>query len=170
MSAFRLKLAGLALISALGASAAHAQNSYPSLFSGQGKATWAAPSRPSVEIKQDGRNNGAAASQNGIDNALRILQNGAFNTGQVKQDGVNNDATIRQIGRNNDATITQTGANNSACVVQIGRGNSAGVVQTGGQSVGVVQTRRGSHEFPAVLCEIDPQNPGKLRRAVTKLF
>lgn len=167
MSAFRLWLAGLALISVLGASAAQAQNSYPSLFAGQGKSAWAAPS---VEIKQEGRGNGAAESQNGFNNALRILQNGGFNTGQVKQDGVNNDATIRQIGRNNDATITQTGANSSACVVQVGRGNSAGVVQTGGQSVGVLQTRAGSRTFPAVLCEIDPQNPGKLRRAVTKLF
>ena len=167
MTAFRLRLAGLTLISVLGASAAHAQHSYPSLFSGQGKSAWVAPS---VAISQKGRGNGAAAGQNGIDNLIRILQNGAFNTSQVNQDGANNDATIRQIGRNNDATITQTGANNSACVVQVGRGNSAGVVQAGGQSVGVLQTRAGSRTFPAVLCEIDPQNPAKLRRAVTKLY
>jgi hypothetical protein len=167
MSAFRRRLAGLVLIGALGPSAAQAQSSYPALFSGYNKSAWAAPSS---EITQYGRGNGAAAGQNGVDSAIRILQNGAFNTGQTKQDGVNNDATIRQIGRGNDATITQTGVNNSACIVQVGRGNSAGVVQTGGQSVGVIQTRAGSHTFPVVLCEIDPQNPGRLRRAVTKLF
>jgi hypothetical protein len=167
MSAFRRRLAGLALIGALGASAAQAQSSCPALFSGYTKSAWAAPSS---EITQYGRGNGAVAGQSGVDSAIRILQNGAFNTGQTKQDGVNNDATIRQIGRCNDATITQTGVNNSACIVQVGRGNSAGVVQTGGRSVGVIQTRAGSHTFPAVLCEIDPQNPGRLRRAVTKLF
>ena len=145
MSAFRRRLAGLALIGALGASAAQAQSSYPALFSAYTKSAWAAPS---VEITQYGRGNGSAAGQNGVDSAIRILQ----------------------IGRRNDATITQTGVNNSACIVQVGRGNSAGVVQTGGQSVGVIQTRAGSHTFPAVLCEIDPQNPGRLRRAVTQLF
>jgi hypothetical protein len=145
MSAFRRRLAGLALIGALGASAAQAQSSYPALFSAYTKSAWAAPS---VEITQYGRGNGSAAGQNGVDSAIRILQ----------------------IGRRNDATITQTGVNNSACIVQVGRGSSAGVVQTGGQSVGVIQTRAGSHTFPAVLCEIDPQNPGRLRRAVTQLF
>jgi hypothetical protein len=166
MSTFRFKLAGLALITALGASAAHAQ-SYPSLFSGHSRQ---AAMKPAVEIKQEGRNNGAAAAQNGIDNAIRILQNGSFNTGQVRQDGVNNDATIRQIGKNNNGTITQTGSNNSACLVQIGRNNSGEIVQSGGQSVGVVQTRKGTFEFPAALCELDPKNPGKLRRAVRGYF
>jgi hypothetical protein len=145
MSAFRRRLAGLALIGALGASAAQAQSSYPALFSAYTKSAWAAPS---VEITQYGRGNGSAAGQNGVDSAIRILQ----------------------IGRRNDATITQTGVNNSACIVQVGRGSSAGVVQTGGQSVGMIQTRAGIHTFPAVLCEIDPQNPGRLRRAVTQLF
>jgi hypothetical protein len=145
MSAFRRRLAGLALIGALGASAAQAQSSYPALFSAYTKSAWAAPS---VEITQYGRGNGSAAGQNGVDSAIRILQ----------------------IGRRNDATITQTGVNNSACIVQVGRGSSTGVVQTGGQSVGMIQTRAGIHTFPAVLCEIDPQNPGRLRRAVTQLF
>jgi hypothetical protein len=116
MSAFRRRLAGLALIGALGASAAQAQSSYPALFSAYTKSAWAAPS---VEITQYGRGNGSAAGQNGVDSAIRILQ----------------------IGRRNDATITQTGVNNSACIVQVGRGSSTGVVQTGGQSVGVIQTR-----------------------------
>jgi hypothetical protein len=54
--------------------------------------------------------------------------------------------------------------------VQIGRNNSADIAQTGGQSVGVVQTRKGSFEFPAALCELDPKNPAKLRRAVRGYF
>ena len=167
MSALRLRLAGPALIGALGASAAQAQSSCPAPFWGYPKSAWAVPR---VEITQSGRGNGAAAGQNGIDNVIRILQNGAFNIGHAKQDGANNDATIRQIGRNNDATITQTGANKSACIVQVGRRNSAGVAQAGGQGVGVIQTRAGSLTFPAVPCEFDPQSPGKLRRAVTNLF
>jgi hypothetical protein len=167
MSALRLRLAGPALIGALGASAAHAQSSCPAPFSGYPKSAWAVPS---VGITQSGRSKGAAAGQNRIGNVIRILQNGAFNNGHVKQHGVNNDATIRQIGHNNDATLTQTVAKNSACIVQVGRRNSAGVAQTGGQGVGVIQTRAGSLTFPAVPCEFDPQSPGKLRRAVTNLF
>lgn len=167
MSAFCRRLAGLALIGVLGASAAQAQSRNPALFSGYAKSAWAAPS---VGITQNGRGNGAAVGQNGIDNAILILQNGAFSTGQAKQDGVSSDAAIRHIGRSNDATITQTGVNSSACTVRVERGNSVGVVQTGGQSVGVLQTRAGSHTFPAALCEIDAHNFGSLRRAMMKLF
>lgn len=101
---------------------------------------------------------------------IRILQNDAFNNGHAKQDSANGDTTIRQIGHDNAATITHTGANNSACIVQVGRGSSVGLAQTGGQSVGLIQAGAGSRTFPAVLCKIDPQSPGKLRRAVTNLF
>jgi hypothetical protein len=167
MSALRLRLAGPARIGAPGASAAQAQSSCPAPFSGYSKSAWAPPS---VEIPQSGRGNGAAAGQNGTDNVIRILQNGAFNNGHAKQDGASNDTTIRQICRNNDATITQTGANKLACIVQVGRGKSAGVAQAGGQGLGVIQICAGSRTFPPVLCKIDPQSPGKLRRAVTNLF
>lgn len=147
MSTLRLKLAGLALLAAFGASTAQAQR--PSLFAGQSKASAAR-----VVIDQKGRENGASVGQTGKLNAAEIFQRGGFNTGMITQTGTGNTSTIKQIGVNNDASIAQTGNNNAACVVQVGRGLSTDVIQTGGQSVGVIQTNRNVREFPAELCTL----------------
>lgn len=161
MSARRLKLASLALITALGASVAEAQ-SRPSLFSGHARAE-----APRVAIDQKGQGNGASVGQNGKLNAAEIFQRGGFNTGMVNQHGSGNTGTIKQIGGNNDASITQTGNNNTACVVQIGRGLSTDVVQTGGQSVGVIQTNRNVRQFPAELCALGTVGNRYLQRQLT---
>ncbi len=183
MSSLRFKLAAVALISALGASAAHAQNSYPSLFAKQNKPARTEPVRAQpvhvepvriepvraapgrVVIQQEGRGNGAAVGQNGPRNNAAITQRGAGNTGQISQDGANNSAGVYQIGRNNSGTITQTGANNVACLLQVGRNNTATVTQTGGQSVGVVQSPRGTWEIPAAYCGLHGRDPENIRRA-----
>jgi hypothetical protein len=174
MSTLRLKLAAIALISALGASAAHAQ-SYPSLFAKQGKPATvrvepvhAAPIRtaPSrVVVDQQGRDNGAAVGQTGLRNNAGIYQRGESNFGQTSQTGASNTGSIYQVGRNNSGTITQTGDNNAACIIQLGRNNSANVTQTGGQSVGVVQSPRGTWEIPAAYCGVQGRDPESLRRA-----
>ena len=180
MSTLRLKLAALVLIGAFGASAAHAQNTYPSLFAKQSKpvAVRTEPARaeparalPSrVDIDQQGRGNGASVGQNGRRNDTSIYQRGSNNTGQTSQNGANNTAGIYQIGRNNNGAITQTGANNTACILQIGRNNDATVIQTGNQSVGIAQTPHGTYEFPAILCQLHGKDPQKLRRAVMAMF
>lgn len=173
MSSLRLKLAAVALIGALGASAAHAQNSYPSLFGKQNKPARAeavrvepvrtAPGR--VVIQQEGRGNGAAVGQNGPRNDAAISQSGVGNIGQVSQTGANNSGAVYQIGRNNSGTITQTGDNNAACILQLGRNNTASVTQTGGQGVGVVQSPRGTWEIPAAYCGLHGRDPESQRLA-----
>lgn len=167
MSTFRLKLAGLALVAALGASAAHAQ-SYPSLFGKQRAA--AVTSQPAVKIEQEGRGNGAAAGQHGRGNQIGIGQKGQDNTGQVQQTGNNNTAGIYQVGKNNDGTITQTGDNNAACLVQIGRNQSADIAQTGGQTTGVLQTKKGSYAIPAEMCEINAKKAQAVRRMFRGIY
>ncbi len=185
MSAFRIKLAAVALISALGASGAHAQNTYPSLFAKQSKPAPVrtepvrvepvrvepippAPSR--VDINQQGRGNGASIGQTGPRNSAGIYQRGDNNTGQTSQTGANDSADIYQIGRRNTGVITQTGSNNTACILQVGRNNTASVIQTGNQSVGIAQTPRGTFEFPAILCQLHGKDPQKLRRTVMAMF
>ncbi len=59
---------------------------------------------------------------------------------------------MRQFGRGNSTAIAQTGDDNAACVIQIGRNLDTGLAQTGGQSTGVLQTRRGTREIPVELC------------------
>ena len=167
MSTFRLKLAGLALITALGASAAHAQ-SYPSLFGKQRAAV--TKTAPAVKIEQEGRGNGAAAGQHGRNNQIGIGQKGQDNTGQVQQTGNNNTAGIYQVGRNNDGTITQTGDNNTACLVQVGRNQSADINQTGGQSTGVFQTPKGSYAIPAELCEANAAKAKAVRWVLGRVY
>lgn len=173
MSTVRIKVAALALISMLGVSAAHAQDNYPSLFSGHARAATKSalvqPAASKVEIKQKGRDNGAAVGQNGRYNVGRILQDGILNTGRINQDGTGNSATVRQLGKNNDASITQQGNNNVACVVQVGKNLSTDVVQQGdGQRRGVVQTKKGTHEFPAELCALDAASRGYWNRIGVK--
>ena len=185
MSNLRLKLAALVLISAFGASAAHAQNTYPSLFAKQSKPAPVrtepvrvepvraipVPTAPSrVDINQQGRGNGASVGQTGPRNDTSIYQRGSNNIGQTSQTGANNSAAIYQIGRSNNGVITQTGSNNTACILQIGRNNSATVIQTGNQSVGIAQTPHGTYEFPAILCQLHGKDPQRLRRAVMGMF
>lgn len=172
MSILRIKIAALALFSVVGASTAHAQNSYPSLFSGHAKgaasSTLVQPASK-VDIKQKGRDNGAAVGQNGRYNAARILQDGILNTGQVSQDGTGNSASIRQLGKNNDASITQQGNNNVACVVQVGKNLSTDVIQQGdGQMRGVVQTKKGTYDIPGELCLLDAASRGYWNRIGVK--
>jgi len=145
MSTFRLKLAGLALITALGASAAYAQG--PSLF-GKQRAVAA------VKVEQEGRDNGAAVGQNGRGNTAGIGQQGVSNDAQINQNGANNNAGIYQVGKNQSGAITQDGNNNNACLVQIGRNQSGAITQTGSNNnVGVMQTKKGVYEIPATKCE-----------------
>jgi hypothetical protein len=152
MSTLRLKLAAVALVSALGASAAHAQSYYPSLF-GKQRAV-AVKTVPSVTVEQQGRDNGAAVGQSGPRNTAGIGQQGASNNAQINQTGANNNAGVYQIGRNNDGAITQTGNGNDACLVQLGKNQSGEINQTGnGNSVGVIQTKKGVYEIPATMCE-----------------
>lgn len=174
MSTLRLKLAAIALISALGASAAHAQ-SYPSLFAKQGRQAQAQPastqvvrSAPSrVVVNQQGRGNGAAIAQNGPANNAAINQQGANNTGQVSQDGANNSAAIYQLGQNNTGAIVQNGSNNDACLVQLGRNNSAGITQNGsGNSIGIAQNAARAWEFPPELCRQYANDPWNLKRQI----
>lgn len=157
MTRLIIKLAVLALAGAAVTSTAHAQAQ---------RFQRATASPGTIEVIQEGRGNGASAAQNGAANDLRIVQYGADNTGRVAQDGVNNAAAIKQLGKNNDAAIAQTGDNNTACVLQVGRGLSAGVTQTGGQSVGVLQTRRGSKTFPGEHCMLTQGNPVNMMKIV----
>lgn len=145
MSSLRFKLTGLALVAALGASAAQAQT-FPSLFGKQRNA-------PAVKVEQQGQNNGAAVGQNGPRNSAGIGQKGDNNVGQISQNGANNAAGVYQIGRNNEGGITQTGNNNEACLIQAGRNQSATITQSGNQSVGVLQTTKGAREISARNCE-----------------
>jgi minor curlin subunit len=94
----------------------------------------------------------AAAQANGVS----IDQRGWGHSAGVSQTGAGNSAMLNQYGRNNAGSITQTGNNNTACLVQLGRNLDGSIVQTGdGGSTGVLQTRRGAHEFPAEICEIE---------------
>lgn len=173
MSTVRLKLVGLALIAALGASAAHAQRGFAGPGVGENNKVAAAvkaakagqTGHSRVDIQQQGRDNGAAVGQTGAGNGARINQNGIANTGQVSQTGTNNAGTIYQIGRGNEGAITQTGDNNNACLVQLGNNNSAGITQTGDQSIGIAQNKARTWEFPAELCQTTT-DPYFLRRAV----
>ncbi|MEZ6030066.1 MAG: hypothetical protein R3C46_09990 [Hyphomonadaceae bacterium] len=180
MSAFHLKLAALAAASVLGVTAAHAQNSYPSLFAGQTRQAAATPVRSEpvvspparvatnrVDLSQQGRNNGVAVGQTGIRNSAAVTQRGASNAGQISQTGVNNDATIFQLGRNNTGSITQTGDNNTACLVQLGRNNSAGITQTGdNNSIGIAQTPTRAWEFSPELCSLYGADTWSLKRQI----
>ncbi len=154
----RAKLAALAFVMTIGAASAHAQAPQLQRFG------FKPPKLPAVEVIQKGRDNGAAIGQKGKADVARIIQQGIENTGMINQTGNNNEAAIRQLGRNNDASITQTGDNNAACVVQIGKNLSNDVVQTGGQSQGVIQTKKGSYTIPAQLCSLDPGTRGYWQR------
>lgn len=172
MSTVRLKLAGLALIAALGASAAHAQRGYPAPGENKVAAAVAAAKagltgHSRVDIQQQGRDNGAAVGQTGPANGAGIYQNGVANTGQVSQAGANNTGAIVQLGKGNTGAITQTGDNNNACLVQIGNNHAAGITQSGNQSVGIAQNKARTWEFSAELCETyKGQDPYFLRRAI----
>lgn len=74
------------------------------------------------------------------------------NKATTDQQGSANLAAIAQSGQNLTATIAQSGDNNTACVIQIGRNLDTGLTQTGGQSTGLLQTRRGTREIPVELC------------------
>lgn len=175
MSALRLKLAAIALVSALGASTAHAQ-SYPSLFAKQGRQAQvaepvrtttvrAAPGR--VAVTQQGRANGAAVSQNGPRNGAVVDQRGDNNEGQIIQDGANNSAAIYQLGRNNSGSIVQNGSNNDACLVQLNGNNAAGITQSGdGNSIGIAQNAARTWEFSPELCRQYGDNPWALKRQI----
>lgn len=172
MTAFRLKLAAIALVSALSASAAHAQ---PSLFAKQGRTAAAAPAyaqvvQPApgrVAITQQGRGNGAAVSQNGPANNAAVNQKGLNNEGQISQNGANNSAAIHQLGQNNSGAIVQNGSNNDACLVQLGRNNAAGLTQNGdGNAVGIAQNAVRAWEFSPELCRQYGDNPVILKRMI----
>jgi hypothetical protein len=172
MSALRLKLATIALVSTLGASAAHAQ-SYPSLFAKQGRQAEPArvqvvqPAPGRVAVTQQGRGNGAAISQNGPRNGAVVDQRGDNNEGQIIQDGANNSAAIYQLGRNNSGTIMQSGSNNDACLVQLNGNNAAGITQTGdNNSIGIAQNAARTWEFSPELCSQYGDNPWALKRQI----
>ncbi len=163
MSNLRLKLTGLALVTALGASAAHAQG--PSLFGKQ------RPTAAAVKVEQQGHGNGAAVGQNGPRNAAGIGQEGVNNNAQIGQNGASNTAGIYQVGKNNDGAITQTGNNNTACLVQIGRNQSGEITQTGsGNSVGVMQTKKGNYEIPAEACEVQAKKAKAVRWFLGRVY
>lgn len=154
MSTLRLKVAALALVSALGVTTAHAQ---PSLFGGRNR----------VDIQQTGAGNGAGVGQTGVHNNGRIVQSGASNTGQISQTGVNNSATMYQLGRSNEGSIVQNGANNTACLVQLGRGSSASITQSGdGARLGVAQNGVHTWEFAPELCDQLGGDTKMLKRSV----
>ncbi len=158
MKRITLSLAAFALVTAVGASSASAQGRYD-------RYGYHPPTVAKVDVQQQGRNNGAAVSQKGAANAAGIKQDGVSNTGVINQTGAGNDATIKQLGRSNDASITQAGNNNAACVVQIGKNLSTDVVQEGSnQNRGVVQTKKGTYEIPAQLCNLDPGSKGYWQR------
>ncbi len=161
MKSIHLRLAALVLVSVLGAATAEAQGRHD-------RYGYHPPAVSKVDVRQNGRGNGAAIAQNGGPNAAGISQDGVANTGRISQDGAGNDATIRQLGRGNDASITQTGANNVACVVQVGKNLSTNVVQDGGQNRGVVQTKKGSFDIPARLCAVNPAGKGYWQRIGVK--
>ena len=179
MPSMKIRVAALALIAAFGASTAHAQKTYPSLFSGQSKPAVAkaaaakpAPaivaSKPSgVAISQQGSGNGAGVGQNGPANGATIGQIGANNTGQVSQNGANNNAAIHQLGQNNTGAITQTGDNNNACIVQLGRNNAGAITQSGnGNRLGVAQNAARTWEFAPELCDQYGHDPRALKQQV----
>jgi len=171
MSALRFKVAALALIAALGASAAHAQRGYLAINDGSAKAAAAIKAAKAghnqVDVQQAGRDNGAAVGQIGRGNSAGITQNGVANGGLVNQNGANNAGNIYQLGSGNTGAITQTGNNNNGCLVQIGDNHSAGITQSGNQNVGVAQNKARSWEFPAEICETHKgQDPYFLRRAI----
>lgn len=172
MTSLRTKLAGIALVSALGATTAHAQ---PSLFAKQGRQAQAEPARVQtvqpapgrVAVTQQGRGNGAAVSQNGPRNNAAINQNGVNNEGQIVQDGANNSAAIYQLGRNNSGAIVQNGSNNDACLVQLNGNNAAGITQTGdNSSIGIAQNAARTWEFSPELCRQYGDNPWALKRQI----
>ena len=171
MSSLKFKVAALALLTALGMSAASAQTR-PSLFASQSKpvATKAAPAMPApvrasgVAISQQGYGNGAGVGQNGPANGATIGQIGANNTGQVSQNGANNNAAIHQLGQNNTGAITQTGNNNNACLAQLGRNNGGAITQSGdGNRIGVAQNAARTWEFSPELCERYGNDPRMLK-------
>ncbi len=172
MSTIRLKLVGLALVTALGASAAHAQRAYSAPAENKVAAAVKAAKAGQtghgrVDIRQHGRDNAAAAGQAGPANSIGVYQDGVANIGQVSQMGANNTGNIIQLGKGNTGAITQTGDNNNACLVQIGNNHAAGITQTGGQSVGIAQNKARTWEFSAELCEIyRDQDPYFLHRAI----
>lgn len=173
MSVTRIKVAALAMITMLGASAAHAQ-SYPPLFGGQNKVAAAVKAAKAgqtghsrVDIQQQGRDNGAAVGQSGPANSAGMYQNGVANMGQVSQTGANNTGAIVQIGKGNTGVIMQTGDSNNACLVQIGNNHAASITQSGNQSVGIAQNKARTWEFSAELCQTyRGQDTYFLRRAI----
>lgn len=165
MKTLRLGVVALALTGMLGVSAAHAQDSRPSLFSSQARAAAKSslfqPTTNKVDIDQRGRANGAGVGQNGFGNAAQIFQRGAENAGIVNQTGSGNAASVHQLGKGNNASITQQGDNNTACVVQVGKNLSTDVIQEGdGQSRGVVQTKKRTYDIPAQACAMEPSHVG----------
>ena len=166
MSSMKIRVAALALIAALGASTAHAQKSYPSLFAGQSKpaVAKAAPAKPAPALVA-ARPSGVG--QNGPANGATIGQIGANNTGQVSQTGANNNAAIHQLGQNNTGAITQTGDNNNACIVQLGRNNAGAITQSGnGNRLGVAQNAARTWEFAPELCDQYGHDPRALKQQV----
>jgi hypothetical protein len=113
---------------------------------------WAGQGRISLRAGQAVSNVKATTDQIGRANFAAIAQSGQNLNAAVTQNGTANSATIRQFGRGNSATIAQSGDNNAACVIQIGRNLDTGLAQTGGQSTGVLQSRRGTREIPIELC------------------
>ena len=105
-----------------------------------------------VQVDQSGGGHRAAAAQRGAADLISIVQQGRGHTSMVTQNGDGNTAIVRQYGQNNAATIAQSGSGNAACVFQVGRNTNAEIVQTGGQSVGVIQTPRGTREVPMEVC------------------
>jgi len=141
MKTSSLKLGLVALAVLMGAGAAHADGPRSKRFFGN-----------IVRLEQIGRGNGAAQAQNGAGNASAISQAGVANTGTTSQTGVDNTAVIQQKGANNTAGITQSGDGNAACIIQVGKNLSAETIQTGGQSSGILQTKKGVADIGADIC------------------
>lgn len=117
-----------------------------------------------VLTDQRGSGNGLSIFQNGRANTGAVVQDGNQNVGTIQQNGDGNTGAIRQVGRGNSAGIVQTGDNNAACVLQIGKRLDTEIVQSGGQSTGIIQTKKGTREFPGELCYLADGSLGRMRQ------